>query len=359
MPTIVVAGAGVSGLTTALLLSKNKANKVTVVAKHMPGDYDIEYASPWAGANMLPMSTAQESRWERRTWLELKRLVENVPEAGIHIQKTRILRRNKDLDKASKTFPDPLFHKNPWYKDMFENYRELDTKELVAGYDSGCEFKGICINTAIYLPWLVGQCLQNGVVLKRAVLSSISEAKAMSHTGATADIIVNATGLGSLKLGGVEDANMMPARGQTVLVRNECTPMTVTSGTEDGDAEVLYIMQRAAGGGTILGGTYDLGNWESVPDPNIAVRIMQRAVALRPDLAGGKGIEGLSVIRHGVGLRPYRKGGVRIEEEKLDDETWIVHNYGHSGWGYQGSYGCAEGVVELVNKIDRAKGVKL
>jgi hypothetical protein len=46
--------AGVSGLTTALLLSKSKANVITVVAKHMPGDYDIEYASPWAGANVMP-----------------------------------------------------------------------------------------------------------------------------------------------------------------------------------------------------------------------------------------------------------------------------------------------------------------
>ena len=46
--------AGVSGLTTALLLAKNKQYAVTVAAKYMPGDYDIEYASPWAGANYLP-----------------------------------------------------------------------------------------------------------------------------------------------------------------------------------------------------------------------------------------------------------------------------------------------------------------
>lgn len=39
-----------SGLTSAYLLSKDARNQVTVVAKHMPGDYDIEYASPWAGA---------------------------------------------------------------------------------------------------------------------------------------------------------------------------------------------------------------------------------------------------------------------------------------------------------------------
>lgn len=46
--------AGVIGLTTAYLLSNDASNCITVVAKHMPGDYDIEYCSPWAGANYLP-----------------------------------------------------------------------------------------------------------------------------------------------------------------------------------------------------------------------------------------------------------------------------------------------------------------
>ena len=41
-------------MTSALLLSKDKTNDITVVAKHMPGDYDIEYASPFAGANVMP-----------------------------------------------------------------------------------------------------------------------------------------------------------------------------------------------------------------------------------------------------------------------------------------------------------------
>ncbi len=46
--------AGVSGLTSALLLARVNAGSITVVGKHMPGDYDIEYASPWAGANFSP-----------------------------------------------------------------------------------------------------------------------------------------------------------------------------------------------------------------------------------------------------------------------------------------------------------------
>jgi hypothetical protein len=41
---------------------------------------------------------------------------------------------------------------------------------------------------------------------------------------------------------------------------------------------------------------------------------------------------------------------VRIEKEKIGD-VWVVHNYGHGGWGYQASYGCAEGAVELVDEV--------
>jgi D-amino-acid oxidase len=45
-----------------------------------------------------------------------------------------------------------------------------------------------------------------------------------------------------------------------------------------------------------------------------------------------------------------REGGVRIEKEEIGG-MWVVHNYGHAGWGYQGSYGCAEKVVELVDEV--------
>lgn len=90
--------------------------------------------------------------------------------------------------------------------------------------------EGLC-STAIYLPWLVVQILRNGVVLKRAVLSEIRQVKGLSHTSKPATIIINATGLRALKLGGVRDTKMMPVRGQVVLVRNE-VPMIGTSVTD-------------------------------------------------------------------------------------------------------------------------------
>jgi glycine/D-amino acid oxidase-like deaminating enzyme len=47
-----VLGAGVIGLTTALVLrEKYPSANITIVAKHFPGDRSIEYTSPWAGAN--------------------------------------------------------------------------------------------------------------------------------------------------------------------------------------------------------------------------------------------------------------------------------------------------------------------
>ncbi len=145
------------------------------------------------------------------------------------------------------------------------------------------------------------------------------------------------------------DHSVVPARGQIVLVRNDAGKMLSFSGTDDGEDEACYIMTRAAGGGTILGGCYQKGNWESQPDPNLAVRIMKRAVAACPALTGGKGIEALDVVRHGVGLRPVREGGTRIEKEKVGG-VWVVHNYGAGGAGYQSSYGCARAAVSLVEE---------
>ena len=51
-PNILILGAGVIGLTTALVLRESYSTaNITIVAKHFSGDRSIEYASDWAGAN--------------------------------------------------------------------------------------------------------------------------------------------------------------------------------------------------------------------------------------------------------------------------------------------------------------------
>ncbi|KAH6962506.1 D-amino acid oxidase [Ilyonectria sp. MPI-CAGE-AT-0026] len=339
-----------TGLTTALLLSEDSSYSISVIAKHMPGDYDIEYASPWAGANYMPVSitgTPAQS-WERDTWPALENLARNQPEAGVQFQDLKILNRKKDGDTVTAKWFAGLLSDKPWWSTVFPNYCQIPNTQLKEGVDSGHAMTSVCINTAIYLPWLVGECLKRGVVFKRAELEHIKDASTSHHSGEKPGIIVNCTGLGSLTLKGVCDLKLHPARGQIVLVRNESNGMTATSGTDDGPDEAMYVMCRPAGGGTILGGCYQRDNWDSQPDPNLAIRIMQRCVAAHPELTGGRTIEALDVIRHGVGLRPARDGGARVEKELIED-TWVIHNYGHGGAGYQCSYGCAKAVVELLD----------
>ncbi|KAJ5782849.1 FAD dependent oxidoreductase [Penicillium paradoxum] len=350
---IVVLGAGVSGLTTAYLLSQDPANKITVLAKHMPGDYDIEYASPWAGANYMPVGKegSDHQKWERNTWPALKEITEKYPEAGIHFRGTLIYNRKKDQESDTGKWFSELVQPNPWYKDVVPDFKPVAADKLAPGIDNGQEFTSVCINTAVYLPWLVGQCVKNGAVFERAVCKHITDAANAHHTGQKADVVINCTGLSAKTLGGVLDDTMYPARGQIVVVRNDPGPMMSQSGTDDGEDEALYIMTRAAGGGTILGGSYQKHNWDPLPDMNLANRIMKRCIEISPSLVKkGQGIEGLDIIRHGVGLRPLRKDGTRIEKDNVDGVA-VVHNYGHGGFGYQASFGCAYDAVALVKEV--------
>lgn len=232
-------------------------------------------------------------------------------------------------------------------------FRLLDASELPPGYQGGTSFTSVCINTALYLPYLTSLLLKSGVTFRRAVLPSLAAAATLHHSGQPAHLLINCTGLGSLHLSDVADGALYPARGQIALVRNSAGgKMYTTSGTDDGPDEATYVMERAAGGGTVLGGCLQKDRWESQPDPALAVRILQRGVEVCPALVEeGKGVAGLDVVRHAVGLRPMRTGGIRVEKGVVGGGgVKVVHNYGHGGYGYQTSYGCAREVVRIVNE---------
>lgn len=208
-------------------------------------------------------------------------------------------------------------------------FRSLDKEELPEGISSGISYTSVCINTPQYLHYLLGKCIAAGAVVMRSVLHDISDARKLHSSGRAAPVVVNCTGLGAATLAGVQDSAVYPARGHVVLLRNDAAGrITFVSGTDDGPEETTYIMQRPAGGGTIVGGCYQAGKTEAEPDTAMGERILERAIKLVPELANGKGRAGLDVIRHGVGLRPVRKGGYRVEREQR--KGWhIVHNYGH------------------------------
>lgn len=89
----------------------------------MPGDYDIEYASPWAGANYFPVGKPGSAlqKFEKATWAELERICRQVPEAGIHFQNTRVYGREKDAGTATGQWFEELTKEDAWFKDVVPN----------------------------------------------------------------------------------------------------------------------------------------------------------------------------------------------------------------------------------------------
>lgn len=58
-----------------------------------------------------------------------------------------------------------------------------------------------------------------------------------------------------------------------------------------------------------------------------------------------------AIIGYNVGIRPFRKSGVRIELEKLQNKL-IVHNYGYGGSGLTLCWGGAQHVKNLLEPIE-------
>ena len=119
----------------------------------------------------------------------------------------------------------------------------------------------VAINPQIYLPYLYTQLLSLGCTFVRRHLSHIREAVFLVSPPPKA--LVNATGIMASKLGGVADNDVYPTRGQTILVRNQCSQMYFRSSQRLGE-EPTYVIPRPFGGGTILGGCRQAGNWYNI-----------------------------------------------------------------------------------------------
>jgi glycine/D-amino acid oxidase-like deaminating enzyme len=82
-----VLGAGVIGLTTALVLrDQYPLSNITVVAKHFPGDRSIEYTSPWAGANWCSFAhdNGPLEKYDEVTFRRFEEILRKVgPQCGL------------------------------------------------------------------------------------------------------------------------------------------------------------------------------------------------------------------------------------------------------------------------------------
>ena len=142
--------------------------------------------------------------------------------------------------------------------------------ELPEGIQAGLSFTTVSLRPAEYMPWLMEELIKRGVSFVAKHVSSIEEA---AHIGGSNSIVINATGLGSCihllyftekvdsktigarSLLGVEDKDVYPIRGQTIIVDAPEVKTHISLLNFTSKAGPTYLIPRPDGT-LILGGSY-------------------------------------------------------------------------------------------------------
>ncbi|WP_249713974.1 FAD-dependent oxidoreductase [Rhizomonospora bruguierae] len=312
-PDVIVLGAGVSGLTSALALATADLG-VEVWTQDLP----LESTSCAAAAMWAPylVDDARVVGWSRATY---RWLLGRTEEQGV--------RQVAGREVSRSALEAPL-----WMRGL-PDYRGCHDAEVPSPYAVGWRYRAPMIDMPAHLRALVDDLAKHGVPVRRRAVRSFTEPLS------AAPVVVNCTGVAARAL--VPDDAVSPTRGQIVVVEN---PGIEEFFTEHDESETpVYFMPH--GDRLVLGGSAEPGRTDLVPDRRVADAIRSRCAAIDPRVGRAR------VLEHRVGLRPSR-ASVRLEREPLD-AGHVVHNYGHGGAGITLSWGCASDVASLAGEVLR------
>jgi D-amino-acid oxidase len=303
---VLVLGAGVIGLTTAVQLAES-GQRVEVRTAVPPA----LTTSAAAGAIWGLYHVTREEcvlRWSRETLQMLIKLADE-PATGVRLV------RGVEASRTPAVLLDGV--------DLLPGLRRCEPAELPSGFAAGFEYTAPLVDMPTYLGYLAGRLRAAGGQL---VVAPVDRLDVAAHDAAA---VVNCTGIRARELSG--DDEVYPVRGQVVVAAN---PGITDFFAEDSDTstELLYILPHEDK--VVLGGTAEPGRWSLTPDPATAAAIVARCAAVIPSIATAP------VLEHRVGLRPGRSR-VRLEEEPGYNGARMIHSYGHGGAGVSLSWGCA------------------
>lgn len=190
----------------------------------------------------------------------------------------------------------------------------------------------------VYLPWLESRVRSLDVNFVSANLESLD------GIGREFDLLVNCAGAGAKEL--CKDDDLLPVRGQYFVLRGDDGVPNEYIGDDDNPLGMSYVIPRL--GEVMIGGTAEPGIESDQFD--LSWDDLQRRAALYAPW-----VESHSFAEFGKrqvsGVRPFRKGGLRLEVDVQPSVCPIIHNYGHGGSGFSLSWGCAEEVESMANAL--------
>jgi len=302
---VLVVGAGVVGLTTAVCLAENGYD-VHVLARDLP----LETTSSVAAALWYPYLADPPDRvfgWAALSLQIFTQLARESPEAGVRLVMGTELLKQRCAD--------------PYWATAVRGFMRVDSPP--APYLDGWAFEAPVIEMPVYLVWLRSRLESAGGTVTRMALPTLPDA---------AELVINCAGLGARRL--ARDVSVVPVRGQVLYLAQ----LGLARWSLDAEGPT-YVVPREHD--IVAGGTDVEGDWNTRPERSVAADILRRATTLVPEL------EGARVLGHRVGLRPVRPS-VRLERADSSHPTPIIHCYGHGGAGVTLSWGCAAEVLSLV-----------
>ncbi|VEU19779.1 DEKNAAC100793 [Brettanomyces naardenensis] len=356
MPRILIVGAGVIGLTTALELRDKlplESYEIVICSMELPGDspgadgkgVGLLYASPRAGAHWSSPTELPDPRiahWQLVSYRKFSKL-SRIPNAWV---------KPFDLYCGQIPGPDgmaPPF-KEPWYRDAVENFQYIgEDQKKFPGVKNIFRFRSFTISTTFYLLYLMNQLTDRGVKIHRKTIQSLEEPLSKGY-----DLVINCCGYGakSLVTDLPKEAEKMTAvRGHTILVENNLPYQVLFEElSPDEEGEFLMLFPRKEGG-AVLGGIYDSHSpyLDTTVHEDYVERLKIRASKHLPDLFKVPNPSYVKILNHSLGFRPHRIGGARVERDSRNSK--IIHNYGSGNSGYIESWGCADDAVELAGQL--------
>jgi D-amino-acid oxidase len=319
---IAIIGAGVSGLTCGIAFAE-RGYRTAIFAK----DIGQQTTSGAAAAVWFPYHVEPAERvipLALETYQALLDLA-RFPESGVSIIESRQFLRTGKIqisDWAIALGAQRL-------SSVATGLWPVRDRAQRGGYSfaSGFSLLVPLMDTTIYLDYLAARFLEAGGEINANV-----RFEKLEDVDASFELMINCAGIGAREL--VQDVDVEPHRGQVAIMpRIEGLSCAIVCD----DEPLMYAIPRT--NDCVFGGTNEVSD-NLAADSATTLQIVAECCHVL-------NIDEPRVIAERVGLRPFRKSGLRLERARLRDGRTVIHNYGHGGAGFTLSWGCAREVLDM------------
>jgi len=319
---IAIIGAGVSGLTCGVVLAEHGYH-TAIFAKEIGQQTTSSVAAAvWFPYHVEPAERVIPLALE--TYQVLLDIV-RFPDSGVSVIESRQFLRTGEIEIPEWAIPLGAQRLSSVATGLWP----VQNRAQRGGYSfkSGFSLRVPLMDTTIYLDYLAARFGKAGGEIHANV-----RFEKLEDVDTQFDLVLNCAGIGAREL--VCDHDLEPHRGQVAIApRIEGLSCAIVCD----DAPLMYAIPRAKD--CVFGGTNDVSD-NLLADPATTSRITAECSRVL-------NIDKPPILAERVGLRPFRRSGLRLERDRLRDSRTIIHNYGHGGAGFTLSWGCARKVLEL------------